>query len=92
MDIVEVVKKGEIKSGVVTARFTLTCKDEGTPKEILGYIYNGLDMAGSFNAQPDGRFGISVKADNGLSREELHELLSKIADLVYDTFNNKTTE
>lgn len=93
MEITEVVKKGEMKSGGATARFTLACKDEGTPKEILGYIYNGLDMAGSFNARPDGTFGISLQADNGLSKDDFRDLLSQIVDMADEVFNgNVKTE
>lgn len=88
MEITEILKKGEMKSGSATARFTITYNDN-IPNEMLGYVYNGLDICGSFNARPDGTFGFSLRTGNGLSKEDFSGILSQLADVMYDTLNVK---
>lgn len=89
MEITEILKKGEMGSGSVTVRFTLTCKDGGTPEEMLGYVYNGLEMCGSLNARPDGTFGFSLKAGHGLSKEDFSGILNQLADAAYGILTGK---
>lgn len=87
MEITETLKKGGFTSGTTTVRFTLTCKDGDKPTEIIGYIYQGIDMAGSFNAKPDGTFGISMIPGNGISENDMSSTASQIIATVFEAFN-----
>lgn len=88
MEITEILKKGEMKSGSATARFTITYNDN-MPNEMLGYVYNGLDICGSFNARPDGTFGFSLKSGNELPKEDVSNIMGQLLDALYDTLNGK---
>lgn len=86
MDITEVVKKGEIKIDTTTVKVTKTYKND-KPKELLGYIYNGVSLCGSLNAKPDGTLGLSLNANHGISKESLSGLLTQFTDIAYEMSN-----
>lgn len=82
MDITKVTKSGSFEAGALSARFSLTCKDGDRPVEVVGYLYKGFSMVGSFNAHRNGSFGLSFGEGNGLSAAERDSCVAPVMEAI----------
>lgn len=78
---------GTSQVGDYVIRYEIKSNADGSPKELKGHIYDGVDIIATYNCAENGVMGFSINESNGLGFAVRRAIIEQMLDDTEQVFN-----